>query len=520
MPRNLLAALLITPLLLFQGCSTNPVTGAREITFMSESQELAIGEQQYLPTQQSQGGELTIDPGLSAYVDEVGQKLAAVSDRALPYEFVVLNSSVPNAWALPGGKIAINRGLLTELDNESELAAILGHEVVHAAARHTAQAQTRGMLLQGALIASAIGAGNSEYANLIMGGASLGAQLISQRYGRDAERESDEYGIQYMVRAGYDPRGAITLQEKFVALSEARGKNASWFEGLFASHPPSEERVRNAREQVARMDPGAMDLRVGEQRYQQELAFMRQVQPAYALLDEAYTEIREDDLEDAMQKLARASDILPQEAKFHGLRGDILLEQRRYREAVESYDAALSRNDQYFVYYLGRGVANARLGNTGQAQSDLKRSIDFLPTAYAALELGNLAMADNDREAAKAYYRSAAQSGGEIGQRAGAAFMRLDLPENPANYFRVQSAVDDQGRLLAQVVNTSGLPVSGIQVEFRVLVSGRVQSGIRTLGSLAAGATSVVNSGVTLSAEVAANPGNFDARVVAARVAE
>ncbi len=185
-----------------------------------------------------------------------------------------------------------------------------------------------------------------------MGGASLGAQLISQRYGREAERESDEYGIQYMVRAGYDPRGAITLQEKFVALSKARGENA-------------------------------------------------------------------------MQKLARASGILPQEAKFHGLRGDILREQHRYREAIESYDAALSRNDRYFVYHLGRGVANARLGNTGDVQRDLKRSMDFLPTAYAALELGNLAMVDNDRDAAKAYYRSAAQSGGDTGQRAGAAFVRL-----------------------------------------------------------------------------------------------
>ena len=88
-------------------------------------------------------------PELTTYVNEVGQKLAAVADRKLPYEFVVLNNSVPNAWALPGGKIAVNRGLLTELQNEAELAAVLGHEIVHAAARHGAKAQERGTMHAG-----------------------------------------------------------------------------------------------------------------------------------------------------------------------------------------------------------------------------------------------------------------------------------------------------------------------------------------------------------------------------------
>src|SRR5690606_22054392 len=128
-----------------------------------------------------------------------------------------------------------------ELENEAELAAVLGHEVVHAAARHGAQAVTRGTLLQGALIAGAIAGSRTEYGNLVVGGAQLGAQLINQSYGRDAERESDHYGIPYMLEAGYDPRAAITLREKFVRLSE--GRNPGWLEGLFSSHPPSQERV-------------------------------------------------------------------------------------------------------------------------------------------------------------------------------------------------------------------------------------------------------------------------------------
>ncbi|MFZ2982674.1 MAG: M48 family metalloprotease, partial [Sphingobium sp.] len=125
--------------LLLSACGTNPVTGKRELQFVSESQEIAIGQQNYAPARQQQGGDYIIDPELTAYVQSVGNKLAAVADRKLPYEFVVLNDSVPNAWAMPGGKIAFNRGLLYELNSEAELAAVLSHEIVHSAARHGAK---------------------------------------------------------------------------------------------------------------------------------------------------------------------------------------------------------------------------------------------------------------------------------------------------------------------------------------------------------------------------------------------
>ena len=121
------------------GCATNPVTGRSELNIISESWELKTGKQHYLPMRQSQGGDYVADPKVQDYVRQVGNKLAAVSDRKLPYEFSVVNDSSANAWALPGGKIAIHRGLLTELKSEAELAAVLGHEIVHAAAKHGAK---------------------------------------------------------------------------------------------------------------------------------------------------------------------------------------------------------------------------------------------------------------------------------------------------------------------------------------------------------------------------------------------
>ena len=174
------------------GCSVNPVTGERNLMFSSTAQDIETGKQNYVPMQQSQGGAYDVDEELSAYVQRVGQKVAAQSGVNLPYEFIVLNNSVPNAWALPGGKIAINRGLLTELESEAELAAVLGHEAVHAAARHSAQQQSKAMLMQVGMVGTMIAASDSDYGNMIVGGASLVAQGVLAKYGRGAELESDE----------------------------------------------------------------------------------------------------------------------------------------------------------------------------------------------------------------------------------------------------------------------------------------------------------------------------------------
>ena len=174
---------LISLTLSVSACGINPVTKKREFQVISEAQEISIGTKNYSPARQSQGGDYTLDPELTAYVQSIGNKLAAVSDRKLPYEFTIINDSVPNAWAMPGGKIAFNRGLLYELNNEAELAAVMGHEMVHAAARHGAQGMERGILMQGAMIAVGLASKDTNYSNLIVGGAQLGAKLATSKYG-------------------------------------------------------------------------------------------------------------------------------------------------------------------------------------------------------------------------------------------------------------------------------------------------------------------------------------------------
>tara|TARA_B110000879_G_scaffold23780_2_gene31378 strand:+ start:1870 stop:2811 length:942 start_codon:yes stop_codon:yes gene_type:complete len=235
-------AVTLATVLSVAGCAVNPVTGKNELSLISPAQEIAMGEKNYQPSRQSQGGDYYLDPTLQAYVKSVGERLAAVSDRPdLPYEFVVLNNSVPNAWAMPGGKIAINRGLLGYLEDESQLAAVLAHEIVHAAARHGASQMSRGTLANIGLAAVAVGTQGRDGGQLYGMASQLGAAAWMAKYGRDDELESDFYGMDYMARAGYEPQGAVELQRTFVKLSE--GRQTDFLSGLFASHPPSQRRV-------------------------------------------------------------------------------------------------------------------------------------------------------------------------------------------------------------------------------------------------------------------------------------
>ena len=441
------------------GCSVNPVTGDRELVLVSEEQELQMGQQAYFATQQGEGGEYDLDPALTQYVRDVGQKLASVSDRELPYEFVILNNSVPNAWALPGGKIAVNRGLLTELNSEAELAAVLGHEIVHAAARHSAQQVTRGMLSQALVLATAIVASDEDYGMLAVGGAGLGAQLVNARYGRSAELESDEYGMLYMSRAGYDPAGAVQLQETFVKLSE--GQNEDWLGGLFASHPPSPDRVAANRATAAGLPTGG-DL--GTDTYRARIQPTRDREAAYEAYDEGRQALAKGDKGEAGEKVAEALRLLPEEAHFHALRGDLNLADKNYDAAVADYTAALDRRESFFYYWLKRGLANKALGDRDAAVDDLERSRELMPTAPAELALGEIAEQRGQRDAALAHYRVVASSGGEYGDVARVGLARLEMPSNPGSYFEIGCGADASGNLVVAVRNRAPVPVTGVVV--------------------------------------------------------
>jgi predicted Zn-dependent protease len=500
-------------IVLVPGCAINPVTGKRELSLVSEAQEVQIGEANYAYMQQAGGGEYDVDPILTEYVQSVGNRLAVVSDRQLPYEFVVLNASVPNAWALPGGKIAINRGLLTEINSEAELAAVLGHEIVHAAAKHSARQMSRGMLLQVAVVGTAIMTSDSDYANLAMGGANIGAQLISQSYGRKAELESDLYGMRYMSRAGYDPQGAVVLQQTFVRLSE--GRSSDWLSGLFSSHPPSRERVSANIQTAATLPAGG---ETGVERYRAAMEKTLDTKAAYEAYDEGRKALGEKDDTLALRKAQEAIGLFPGEAHFYSLRGDARYVGEQYDMAISNYDIAIRRRNDFFQYFLQRGLANNKLGNNQSARTDLEKSNELFPTAIATSALGDIASTQGNTAQAIEYYTAAAGSQGDIAMAAREKLVRLDLEDHPGKYIQFGCYPDTSGNLIVAIANATTVAISDVRfvVQYRDNSGGTRHREELIRGPIAAGQRGDRNTGIGPYAPGAGCP----VEITAARIAD
>src|SRR5919108_2895033 len=189
--KRALTAIALTAIVV--ACATNPVTGKRELSRMSEGQEIAIGKENH-PQILAEMGQYN-DPELQRYVSDLGQRLAKTSERpTLPWTFTVVDQPVVNAFAVPGGFIYITRGILAYLDNEAQLVGVVGHEIGHVTARHSAQQYTRsvggqlGLLALGVFVPAARPFGQ-------VGAQALG--LLFLKYGRDDELQADSLGARY-----------------------------------------------------------------------------------------------------------------------------------------------------------------------------------------------------------------------------------------------------------------------------------------------------------------------------------
>jgi len=415
---------LILLLSLLLSCARNPVTGKNELNFISESQEIGLGENHYFFMQQAQGGDYIVHPEINDYISQVGHKLAAVSDRPhLPFEFVVLNNSVPNAWALPGGKIAIYRGLLLELENEAELAAVLAHEIVHSAARHTAQSMERSTVMGVGLIGLAQIFSGHKYENVALGTATLGAGMANLKYSRNAESEADCYGIKYMVAAGYDPKAAVTLQEKFLQLSE--DKNPSWLSGLFATHPPSIERIRD-NQATAALYPAKGKL--GTKNYQHHIALLKDAEPAYDNLDRGYEALMNKNYSKAIQLAEEGLKMEPKEAHLYNLKGKAAAQLKEYETALDFFEQAIELHFGYFDFHLQKGLLEKQLGNYLNARIDLDNSVSLFPSDEGHYALGELAIEERNFPSAFSHFRIASYADSESGWKARRRLQQMQIP--------------------------------------------------------------------------------------------
>ncbi|REJ74193.1 MAG: peptidase M48 [Acidobacteria bacterium] len=230
-------------------CSVNPATGERELSLVSEAQEIAIGRQNDEAIVAQYG--LYPDEEWQRYIQDLGSRLAAASERPdLPWTFRVLDDPLVNAFALPGGFIYITRGILAHLNSEAELVGVLGHEIGHVTARHGASQMSKAMLAQLGLGVGAILA--PEEAQSYGGLAVAATQLLFLKYGRDDERQADALGVRYSLREGFDARELVGVFETLGRVSAASGR--SGLPGWASTHPSSEDRTERIQALVARSE--------------------------------------------------------------------------------------------------------------------------------------------------------------------------------------------------------------------------------------------------------------------------
>lgn len=267
----------------FGGCAVNPVTGRQQLLLFSEGQEVAV-DREHSPHQFSADFGVSQDSSLNSYVSTRGHELAGRSHRPdMPYSFKVVNANYINAYAFPGGTVGVTRGIMLEMEDEAQLAALLGHEIGHVNARHTAQQMTRGFIAQLALAGATVAAGSSEdrqgLAPLVqtLGGISAGALLA--HYSRGHEREADHLGMEYAASAGQNPAGMVDLHRMLMEQSR-RDPNA--LELMFATHPLTSERMATAENAMAGPYQGYRQLPRNRERYQDQTAALRRLKPAIA----------------------------------------------------------------------------------------------------------------------------------------------------------------------------------------------------------------------------------------------
>ena len=242
------------------GCSANPATGQSQLNFFSEAQEIAMGEEA-APQFAAQFG-LIQDEELTRYVQDLGAQLAEISERPhLPWEFYVADDPMVNAFALPGGKIFVTRGLLTHMQSEAELVGVLGHEVGHVTGRHSVSQMSKAQVGQIALAVGAIAAG-PQYARTIgdLGGAAM--QMLFLQYGRNHENQADTLGVRYGIKTGWDPAAMPRIMRALGRVEASHG--GSQMPNWMRSHPTHDRRIANLNAEIAKYDAvGGRDDRNG-----------------------------------------------------------------------------------------------------------------------------------------------------------------------------------------------------------------------------------------------------------------
>jgi len=372
-----LGRLIVIPALLMfiiAGCAINPVTGKKELMVFSNEQEISFGTEAD-PDIRWQFGGTYGDSQLTDYVNSVGQKVASVSDRAnIPYHFAVVDSSDVNAFALPGGYVYITRGLLVRLENEAQLASVLGHEIGHVNARHSMKRmqQTLGFSMVMIILDQAAGGSQKyqEWRGLIKTGSSVAFSAVALGYGRDNELQADSLGTEFANKAGYDPQGMVQLLEILKSLNE---REPSSVEEFFMSHPRTSIRIKEVNKEIVKMPPQQPQGVFNESEYKSKTVDLVTVQKAYEHYDKGEELRQKGDYSQALLEYNQALKI-KNIAKPHDGIGLVYYAQGKYDQAINEYKMAIRIDSGYVPPYNNLGLAYMKQNKYDDAASAFKKA--------------------------------------------------------------------------------------------------------------------------------------------------
>ncbi|MFA5083094.1 MAG: M48 family metalloprotease [Hydrogenophilaceae bacterium] len=319
---------------LLSGCAADPVTGKTTLVGLSEGQEISLDKEQS-PHQFSADYGACQDDGLNRYVQSVGSGLWSHSHRPkMPYSARALNANYVNAYTFPGGSMAATRGILLDLQSEDELAALLGHETGHVNARHAAERAGKSMLVQGGLVLASVAvAGKENYQPIVQLAGQIGGSALLSKYSRDNEREADALGMDYMVKAGYNPDGMVDLMGLLQGQAKAK---PGLLETMFASHPMSDERYRDAAKRAQGKYAGQRGRPLQRERYLDNTATLRRLKPAVTVMQEGEGYLAKNQPAQAEAPFGRALGLAPGDYAANVLMAKAKLAQKKEREA-EAY---------------------------------------------------------------------------------------------------------------------------------------------------------------------------------------
>ncbi|WP_300462363.1 M48 family metalloprotease [Desulfobacula sp.] len=362
----------------FTGCAVDPVTGKQQLMMVSQQQEIGIDRQQS-PFQFSSDYGITQDTGINQYVSDVGNALLPNVHRPqMPYTFNSVNATYINAYAFPGGTIAVTRGILLKLDNEAQLAALIGHELGHVNARHTAEQISKGqlssLLVSGVSIAAGTqGSGLGELAQQL---GMLGQGLLLSRYSRDNEREADFLGNAYMVKAGYPSKGFVELMEMLDSLHKEKPSSAQI---LFSTHPMSSERLTAAVQREKGMYQSSKSYPLKRERYMDHTASLREKKDGIELLQQGEKFLAEKQYDEAENTFKQSLNKLKGDYTAHVLMAKCLMIREKPSQALPYANTAKTLYPSEAQGYYLAGMASVQLEKYGEAYQNFNTCDQVLP---------------------------------------------------------------------------------------------------------------------------------------------